>query len=65
MKDLCFSNLIFGMEIKRDHANRNLWLNQRKYVETVLHRFNMQECKPVKIPILVGVRISMKQCHET
>jgi hypothetical protein len=36
MKDLGAANFILGMEIKRDHANRKLWLNQRKYVETIL-----------------------------
>jgi hypothetical protein len=36
---------------------RKLWLNQRKYVKTILKRFNMQECKPVKVPIIVGVKL--------
>jgi hypothetical protein len=44
MKDLGASNFILGMEIKRDQKKRKLWLNQRKYVETILQRFNMQEC---------------------
>jgi hypothetical protein len=35
-KDLGAANFIMGMEIKRDHANRKLWLNQRKYVEMIL-----------------------------
>jgi len=41
MKDLGAANYILGMEIKRDRAKRKLWLNQRKYVETILQRFNM------------------------
>jgi hypothetical protein len=45
MKDLGAANFILGMEIKRDRKNKKLWLNQRKYVETILQRFNMQECK--------------------
>jgi hypothetical protein len=36
MKDLGDVNFILGMEIKRDHAKRKLWLNKRKYVETIL-----------------------------
>jgi hypothetical protein len=36
MKDLGAANFILGMEIKRDQANRKLWLNKRKYVETML-----------------------------
>ena len=36
MKDLSATNFILGMEIKRDRANKKLWLNQRKYIETIL-----------------------------
>jgi len=57
MKDLGATNYILSMEIKRDRAKRKLWLNQRKYVETILQRFNMQDSKPVKVPIPVGVRL--------
>ena len=64
MKDLGATNLILGMEIKRNHADRKLWLNQRKYVETILHRFNMQECKLIKVPTPVGARLT-KQCPKT
>jgi hypothetical protein len=46
------------MEIKRDHANKKLLLNQRKYVETILERFNMHGSKPVKVPIPIGVKLS-------
>jgi hypothetical protein len=65
MKDLGAANLILGMEIKRNHPDRKLWLNQRKYIETILHKFNMQECKPVKVPIPIGVRLSAEQCTKT
>jgi hypothetical protein len=62
MKDISVSNIILGMEIKRDHANRKFWLNQRKYVETILQRFNMHGSKPVKVPIPIGVNLSANQC---
>eukprot|EP00253_Pinus_taeda_P006171 PITA_06171 len=65
MKDLGAANYILGMEIKRDRAKRKLWLNQRKYVETILQRFNTQDSKPVKVPIPVGVRLSVEQCPKT
>ena len=32
MKDLGAASLILGMEIKRNRADRKLWLNQRKYM---------------------------------
>eukprot|EP00253_Pinus_taeda_P030783 PITA_30783 len=65
MKDLCATNYILGMEIKRDQAKRKLWLNQRKYVETILQRFNMEDSKLVKVPIPVGVRLSAERCPKT
>jgi hypothetical protein len=65
MKDLSASNFILGMEIKRDRKKRKLLLNHRKYVEKILQRFNMKECKPVKVPILVGAKLSTDQCPKT
>ena len=41
MKDLGATRHILGMEIVRDRQNRKLWLGQRKYVGTILKRFNM------------------------
>jgi hypothetical protein len=58
MKDLGVANFIMGMEIKRDHANKNLWLNQRKYVEIILQWFDIHGSKPVKVPISIGVKLS-------
>jgi hypothetical protein len=65
MKDLGVANFILGMEIKRDHANMKLWLNKRKYVETILQRFNMYGIKPVKVPIPIGVNLFVGQCPKT
>jgi hypothetical protein len=53
------------MEIKRDRKNRKLWLNRRKYIETILQIFNMKECKPFKVPIHVGVKLYVDQCPKT
>jgi hypothetical protein len=59
MKDLDAANFIPGMDIKRDRANKKLWLNQIKYVETILQRFNMHGSKPIKLPIPIGVKLSV------
>ena len=58
MKDLGAANYILGMEIKRDQAKRKLWLNQRKYVEIILYRFNMKDSKLENVLILVGTKLS-------
>jgi hypothetical protein len=65
MKDLGVANFIMGMEIKRDHANKKLWLNQRKIVEMILQRFNMHGSKPIKVSIPIGVKLSADQCPKT
>jgi hypothetical protein len=65
MNDLGAANFILGMEIKRDRANNKLWLNQRKYVEMILQRFNMHGSKSVKVPIPIGVKLSADQCPKT
>ena len=65
MKDLGVANYILGMEIKRDQENRKHWLNQSKYVETILQNFNMQDSKPVKVPFPVGVNLYVEQCPKT
>jgi ABC-type methionine transport system ATPase subunit len=65
MKDLGATNFILGMDIKRDRANKKLWLNQRKYVEMILQRFNMHGSKSVKVLIPIGVKLSTNQCPKT
>jgi hypothetical protein len=65
MKDLSAANFIMGMDIKRDRANIKLSLNQRKYGDTILQRFNMHGSKPVKVPIPIGVKLYAYQCTNT
>jgi hypothetical protein len=65
MKDIGATNFIMGMDIKRDRAAINIWLNQMKYIEAILKHFNVQDCKPVKVSILVGERITIEQCPKT
>ena len=58
MKDINASNFILVMELKSNSVERKLQLYQRKFVETILHEFNMKEYKPIKVPITIGVRFS-------
>jgi hypothetical protein len=60
MKDLRATNFIIRMEIKRDQTTRNIWLNQTKYIETILKRFNMHDCKPVMVPIPMGAKLTVE-----
>jgi hypothetical protein len=65
MKYIGVANFILGMEIKRDRANRKIWLNKRKYFETILLRFNMHGSKAVRVPIPIGVKLFVDQCPNT
>ena len=60
MKDIGITNYILGMEIKRYQAKRKFLLNQRKHVETILHRVNMDDSKPMKVPIPVCLKLSVE-----
>lgn len=62
MKDLGAAKHILGMEIRRDRVNRKLWLGQSKYVNSVLQRFNMQNCRPLSVPFTVGMKLSILDC---
>ena len=45
---------ILGMSIKRDRRSRTLTINQSKYQEKVLRRFEIEDCKPAPTPIESG-----------
>jgi hypothetical protein len=61
MKDLGPAKKILGMEIKRDRNSSLLFLSQEKYIEKVLHRFNMHDTKFVSTPIASHFKLSALQ----
>ena len=58
MKDLEEAKKILVMEIMRDREKYKLYLSQKKYIEKVLHRFNMQNAKPVSTPLAAHLQLS-------
>jgi len=42
------------MQIYRDRKDRKIWLSQKKYLQIILWRFNMQDCKPVFTPFSIS-----------
>jgi Reverse transcriptase (RNA-dependent DNA polymerase) len=42
---------ILGMEIHQDRQAQKLFLTQQKYMEKVLERFGMSDCKSVVTPL--------------
>ncbi|KAH9705871.1 reverse transcriptase Ty1/copia-type domain-containing protein [Citrus sinensis] len=51
MKDLSPAKKILGVEMIRNRTARTLFLSQEKYVNKVLEKFAMLNCKPVSTPM--------------
>ena len=58
MKDLGAAKKMLGMEILRDRSAGKLYMSQKRYIEKVLRRFNMQSAKPVSTPLAAHFRLS-------
>lgn len=50
MKDLGELRWILGMEIRRDRSKRTLEVLQTPYIDSVLEKFSMSDCKPIDTP---------------
>ncbi len=57
MKDLGELHFFLGMEVERNRDERFLHINQIKYLEEILKRFRMEECKPIGIPLDPKVKL--------
>jgi hypothetical protein len=43
---------LLGIEIKHDHEKCTIHLSQRSYIDAILRRYNLQDLKPVSIPMV-------------
>jgi hypothetical protein len=62
MKDLGEASYVIGIEIHKDRQQKILRLSQKAYIEKVLERFKMSDCKSSVAPISKGERFSKDQC---
>ena len=46
-----------GMEIKLDYKEQSVHINQNKYLNSLLERFNKKDLNPVTTPVEAGVRL--------
>jgi hypothetical protein len=51
MKDIGFANYVLGIRISRDRDSTLIYLDQKHYLEKVLKRFKMEDCRPVSTPV--------------
>ncbi|KAH9660266.1 hypothetical protein KPL70_024153 [Citrus sinensis] len=65
MKDLGYARKILGMEIRRNRGKGKLFLSQEKYLRKVLEVFEMDNAKPVQLPLASHFRLCNLQCPQT
>jgi hypothetical protein len=51
--------------IRRDRANRKIYLSQKQYIMDILKRFGMDNCSTVDTPMNPGLRLSRDQCPKS
>ena len=65
MKDLGVAMKILEIGILRDRVVGRLSFSHKGYIEKVLHRFNMQNAKPVTTPLAAHFRLSFALCPQS
>jgi hypothetical protein len=65
MKDLRSAKKILGMEIRRDPRAGTFFLSQKSYIEKVLEKYNLSNCKHVGTPFASHFKLSSRQCPIT
>ena len=65
MKDLGEATFVLGIQIQRERTQGILGLSQKNYIDKVLKRFGMQNCKPGNTPVAKGDKFSLSQCPKS
>lgn len=63
MKDLGNLHWLLGMEIRRNRELRTIEIHQTAYIDRMLERFGMSDCKPVATPV-EGVLSRLSDDHK-
>ncbi|KAL1338001.1 hypothetical protein AAHE18_10G179200 [Arachis hypogaea] len=62
MKDLGNAFFVLGIEILIDRSQGILGLSQKRYIEKILSRYGMKNCRLMDTPVAKGDKFSLKQC---
>ena len=57
MTDLGETKRFLGVDILRNREQKSIIISQKNYIEQILHRFGMHECKPMKTPLPPGLKL--------
>lgn len=52
VKDLGEPKVFLGMKMTRDRETRTMTITQEEYIEKILQRFNLENCNPVRTPMV-------------
>uniref|UniRef100_A0A2N9ELZ6 Reverse transcriptase Ty1/copia-type domain-containing protein n=1 Tax=Fagus sylvatica TaxID=28930 RepID=A0A2N9ELZ6_FAGSY len=62
MKDMGLGNYVLGIRISRDRDSKLIYLDHKNYLEKVLKRFKMEDCRPVSTPVSKGTIPNKSMC---
>ena len=65
MTNLNLCSHYLGMTITRDRANRTLHLSQKAYIDKMLLRFGMKNCKKATTSMNVGIKLNNDDEYQT
>lgn len=65
IKDLGILHYCIGIEFQQDPATKSVMMSQQKYIQDILVRFGMEQCKPVSTPLDGKVRLTKKMAPTT
>jgi hypothetical protein len=64
MKDMGAANYVLGIKISRNRKSKLLYLDHEKYMEKILKKFNMSNCKPLSTHTSKGQHLSKTMCPQ-
>ena len=53
---------LLGLAISHDHPRRTLAISQETYINTIVHRFHLEDAKPLSVPIDANTRLLKEDC---
>jgi hypothetical protein len=65
MSDLGKLQYFLGMEINQNRNARTIKLHQQKFIQSILQKFGMESCKPVRTQQEPGLQLTKDMCVKT